>query len=83
MDGAYNTGAREAGRIAARPVNVQDNVNQTSAWMNPNAYSTGWGPSEPVAAAGSLDLSRHGSDTTVEADKSLYKVDRETRLNLD
>jgi hypothetical protein len=79
LDGAYNTGAREAERIAARPQNVDAGVGQTSAWANPHAFSTGWLPSEPEGGARSLDMSAYGSHTVVEADASLYKVDRETK----
>lgn len=79
IDGAYNTGTREAERIAARPWNVAAGVNQTSAWVNPNAFSTGWMPSEPAAGAGTKDLSRYGNHTVVEADPKLYTVDRQTR----
>lgn len=81
LDGAYNTGTREAERIAARPWNVNNGVKQESFWANPRAKTSGWGPSEPVQAAGvkGLDVSEYGSDTVVEADASLYKVDRETK----
>lgn len=42
MDGAYNTGIREANRVAARPWNDKDGVSQNSKWVNPFAYSSGW-----------------------------------------
>jgi len=82
LDGAYNTGTREAERIAARPVNVAAGVNQQSTWRNPNAFSTGWLPSELETAVGSLDLSMYGNNTVVEAGKGMYIVDRETKYGL-
>jgi len=42
LDGAYNTGIREADRIASRPWNVGRGVNQTSNWANPHAFASGW-----------------------------------------
>jgi len=84
IDGAYNTGAREAERIAARPYNAQSGVEQSSTWMNPNAFSTGWSPSELAETDGGSSVGEfmHGAETLVDADGSLYKTDRETRLGL-
>lgn len=92
LDGAYNTGTREAERIAARAWNF-DVVSQSSNWMNPFAYSSGWdeletrrelknnGKKGNSAGSNGSDINR-GQATKVPADPKLYKVDRATRLGL-
>eukprot|EP00587_Corethron_hystrix_P002348 CAMPEP_0113316460 /NCGR_PEP_ID=MMETSP0010_2-20120614/11726_1 /TAXON_ID=216773 ORGANISM="Corethron hystrix, Strain 308" /NCGR_SAMPLE_ID=MMETSP0010_2 /ASSEMBLY_ACC=CAM_ASM_000155 /LENGTH=558 /DNA_ID=CAMNT_0000173179 /DNA_START=151 /DNA_END=1824 /DNA_ORIENTATION=- /assembly_acc=CAM_ASM_000155 len=41
LDGAYNTGIREAERISTSKWNI-DTVSQKSMWANANAFTSGW-----------------------------------------
>lgn len=76
LDGAYNSGTREAERIAARPWNNggAGGVDQVSKWANPHQYNTGWSPSEPASGAyAQAAAGKYGADTKNDADKGLYK----------
>ena len=79
LDGAYNTGTREAERIAARSWNADQGVLQTSDWTNPFAYSSGWEASDGSDSRRNL---KGKKTTNVYEDRSLYKEDRATRLGL-
>ena len=80
LDGAYNTGIREAERIAARPWNA-DVVSQTSDWMNKFAYTSGWSAADDDSSLERRALRQNrGAETKVKADPKLYKVTRKVRL---
>jgi hypothetical protein len=90
LDGAYNTGIREAERIAAHSWNLANEVRQTSNWRNPFAYSSGWAATDTRRflqrdkngnTNGNSNLFR-GKPTKTPADPNLYKLDRATRLGL-
>jgi monoamine oxidase len=82
IDGAYNTGTREAERIAARSWNAIDGVSQSSDWMNPFAYSSGWDDEPSSRLSLKQKGNGNGKPTKIHADPKLYKVDRATRLGL-
>lgn len=65
MDGAYNTGIREAERIALRSWNMESGIRQSTEWANPYAFTSGWKDAVDADLVG----------RTVAKDPSLYIED--------